>query len=313
MTGLIEKEAIFGGGGVRGFCHIGFLKGARQMGVAVNGCLGVSVGSLVAALHANEHNPEQIHQIFGERLRKSIIQAARNLDPEVSPTDLLWAELGYQPQVVKDAFKALGSPGAELVTFDNNPRARDEIIEFTSIYPNLLPAMRDMVAELGLKARPGLRVLAFDLISRKPVIFDETFEDLALALTASCALPGAFRPVPHPDGKMLLVDGAWYHRNPGNFTKPGAIIVKLGMASALPQEVLTPIELLGHLKEVFHLNRFHRSEVDPAWGHTLVSMETPHVAGLSFGISTATQDALVEYGMENTVKVLGEAIKRGTL
>lgn len=314
MTALITRRGIFGGGGVKGFCSIGFLKGARRVGVKIEGALGVSVGSLVATLHENGLDADEIHRVFQERLRKSIINAARNIGPDVKASELLLAAMGWQPTIVTKAFKALGAPGAEDVVFDDPQAARDELIEHTSIYPDLLPAMREMVAELGLKAQPGLRILAFDLISRKPVLFThKNTDDLALALTASCALPGAFRPVAHPNGKMLLVDGAWYHRNPGDFDNPGAIIVKLNKATALPLEMLSPIELAGHMKEVMGLCHFHRHEVDPAWGHTLVDMLTPHVAGLSFGISKNAQDALVEYGEERAVEVLSEAIANGSL
>lgn len=315
MTELITRRGIFGGGGAKGFCTIGFLKGARRLGVRIEGTLGVSVGSLVAVLHENGKDADEIHRIFQNRLRKFIINAARNIGPDVKASELLLAAMGWQPTIVTDAFKALGAPGAENVKFDDPRAARDELIEHTSIYPDLLPAMREMVAEFGLKPQPGLRVLAFDLISRRPVIFGHTnTDDLAIALTASCALPGAFRPVAHPDGKMLLVDGAWYHRNPGDFDKPGAIIVKLNKATSLyPSDPLTPLELAGHFREVMGLSAFHRHEVDPSWGHTLVNMVTPHVAGLSFGISTATQDGMVEYGEETAVEVLGEAIANGTI
>ena len=314
MTALIKRRGIMGGGGAKGFCTIGFLKGARRAGVQIEGTLGVSVGSLVAVLHENGMDADEIHRVFQERLRKSIINAARNIGPDVKASELLLAAMGWQPSIVTQAFKALGAPGAENVKFDDPKAARGALIEHTSIYPDLLPAMREMVGELGLKPQPGLRVLAFDLISRKPVMFDySNTDDLALALTASCALPGAFRPVAHPNGKMLLVDGAWYHRNPGDFDKPGAIIVKLNKATSFPSDSLTPIEFLGHWREVMGLTHFHRHEVDPAWGHTLVDMQTPHVAGLSFGISTATQDGLVEYGEEQTLDVLTEAIVNGTL
>lgn len=314
MTVLIKRRGIFGGGGVKGFCTIGFLKAARRLGVQIEGSLGVSVGSLVAALHENGMDVDEIHRVFQERLRKSIINAARNIGPDVKASELLLAAMGIQPAIVTDAFKAVGEAGFQKVRFDDPKAARDELIEHTSIYPDLLPAMREMVSELGLKAQPGLRILAFDIISRKPVVFDHSHtDDLALALTSSCALPGAFRPVAHPDGKMLLVDGAWYHRNPGDFDKPGAIIVKLNKATALPLEMLTPLELAGHMKEMLGLAHFHRHEVDPAWGHTLVDMVTPHVAGLSFGISTASQDAMVEYGEERTVEVLSKAIASGTI
>ena len=310
----INKDTVFGGGGVKGFCHIGYLFGARKVGVNVRSALGVSVGSLIATLVMNGRRPEEIQEIFSERLRKSITKAAMNYAPDVTAVKLLYAALGWHSQLVKDAFTAEGTPGTRPIKFEGDLSVvRAKLIDETSFYPDLFPAMREMVDELKLKPVRGLRVLAYDIVERRHVLFDHTTADLALALTASCALPGAFRPVPHPNGKGLLVDGAWYHRNPGDFSRRGSIIVKLNKATALPQEMLSPIDFMGHMKEMMGLSAFHRDEVAPSQGHTVVEMNTPHVAGLSFGICSATQQELIDIGRETTIKTLRAARKNGSL
>lgn len=307
-----NREAIFGGGGVKGFCHIGFLHGVRKLNVKIDRALGVSVGSLIAALHMNNNDADAIHRIFADRLRKSITKAAMNFDPNVSAVQLMSEVLGYRPRLLREAFTATGAPGFDEVNFDADPvKARAELIELSAWYPDLMPMMQETVKDLGLKPVKGLRILAFDVITRKPVVFSGTDYDLATALTASCALPGAFRPVPHPNGKGLLIDGAWYHRNPADLSKPGAIISKLGQATAMPLDTLTYVELMGHMKEMMGLSAWHQHEVDPCSGQIVVEMATPHVAGLSFGISTATQNAMVEYGEANTINVLTAAMKNG--
>lgn len=303
-------EGVLGGGGVKGFCHIGFLKAAEKLDLRFSSLLGVSVGSLVATLHCNGYKPDEIHEIFRDRLRTRLTAAAMNYAPDVSYFQLLRAVLGCMPSPAREAMTAYGAAGAVAKMPAESLQA---VIAMTSWYPDLHGPMRDMVKELELKPSPELKILAFDSIERKAVLFEGVDYDLSLALAASCSLPGAFRPVLSSCGTQVLIDGAFWHRNPGEFCKGRALISKLGFASALPVEALSPIEYLGHLKEMLGLTHFHRHEVNPEDGHVVVEMKTPHVAGMSFGISKATQDAMVEYGESQTILAVEEARKNGKI
>ncbi len=312
MTIHRRMEAVLGGGGVKGFCHIGFLEGCRLMQVSFTSVLGVSVGSLVAALHCNGFKPDEIQLIFGERLRTKMIKAARNYSGDTPYSKLALALLGYRPQPLKDAFTSLGEPRKPNVDFGlSKDSVREAVRDQASWYPDLLEPMREMVKELGLEPHPELKILAFDAIERKPVLFAGTNYDLALALAASCSLPGAFRPVDSADGRGLYVDGALYHRNPVEFCRGPALVSKLGFASALPAERLSPVEYYGHLREMLGLNQFQASAVDNTAGHHIVvEMETPRIAGMSFGISRQSQDQMVAYGKVATMTRLEAAFKQ---
>lgn len=313
MTKHIHVDGVLGGGGVKGFCHIGFLKACRKMRVKFDSMLGVSVGSLVAVLDRNGFTPDEIREIFGDRLRSRLTKAARAYSPDVSALQLASVLVGIRPAIVDAAFMAIGAPGSDDVRFDNIDEARIAVAALTAFYPDLYQPMKEMVAELGLKPRADLKILAFDAIQRKPVLFTGTDYDLAQALAASCALPGAFRPVADPQGKGLLIDGAMYHRNPVDFCTGKALVSKLGFATALPWEMLSPIEFMGHMREMMGYSQFHRHEVDTSSGHIVVEMKTPHVAGMSFGISTETQDRMVAEAEEETLRVLRAARKSGSL
>ena len=313
MANRFKVEGVLGGGGVKGFCHIGFLKACRTENVSFSSLTCVSVGTLVGVLHVNGYSPEEIHKIFAERLRTRLSQAARNYSPDVSALQLASSLVGYRPAIVDAAFMAVGAPGSEDIRFDNVDEARIAVAALTAFYPDLLGPMREMVAELGLKPGNGLKIVAFDAIERKPVVFEGTDYDLALALTASCALPGAFRPVANPLGKGLLIDGAMYHRNPVEFCEGKALVSKLVRATALPNEMLNPIEFMGHMREMMGLCPFHRHEVDTSAGHIVIEQKSPHVAGLSFGISRATQDSMVDDAESHTLEVLRSARENGSL
>lgn len=314
MTNHIQVEGVLGGGGVKGFCHIGFLKACREENVSFSSLLGVSVGSLVAALHCNGYSPEEIRVIFADRLRSRLTQAARAFPADMSTFTLLTKLLGPRHPLLASAFRAIGAPGEEAAFHECEfEDLRLAVQSLSAWYPDLLESMRDMVKELKLKPTEQLKVLAFDAIQRKPVLFEGTDYDLALALTASCALPGAFRPVLNPDGRGLLIDGAMYHRNPVDFCKGKGLVSKLGFASAWPSEVLSPIEFIGHVREMLGLTHYQRHEVDTSTGHIVVEMKSPQVAGMSFGISTKTQDAMVEDSLQLTLKALRDAKSRGAL
>ena len=57
---------VLGGGGCRGYGHIGFLKGLEERGLRPDLVIGASVGSLVGALYAAGIHPLQLERIGGQ-------------------------------------------------------------------------------------------------------------------------------------------------------------------------------------------------------------------------------------------------------
>jgi NTE family protein len=55
---------VLGGGGARGYAHVGVLKVLQQAGIPVDLVVGSSVGSLVGALYADSANANQVQQIL---------------------------------------------------------------------------------------------------------------------------------------------------------------------------------------------------------------------------------------------------------
>ncbi|MBE5732845.1 MAG: hypothetical protein E7353_07435 [Clostridiales bacterium] len=70
-NGKLKKKGVIGlclgGGGARGFAHIGVLKAFEEYGVNFDLCVGTSVGSLVGALHCAGKTSSEIYD-YGARL-----------------------------------------------------------------------------------------------------------------------------------------------------------------------------------------------------------------------------------------------------
>lgn len=183
-------NVTLGGGGARGASLSGFLDFAIEHKIAIDKILGVSAGSLVAVFYTNGYSPLFITERFADELQQM-------------PLNIFMKAI-----IPPFSFKRLCLGGA----FD------------------MVPFMRHLVEKYDLKPQPNLRILAYDVNSHKPVIFEGSDYDLALALAASCAIPFIMRPVEYttPSGeKHYLVDGGTYHLNPSEFSDSPSIVVRL--------------------------------------------------------------------------------------
>lgn len=264
MKELSSIPVVLGGGGIKGFGHIGVLTAAEELQVPVGLMTGVSVGSIVCALYKNNYSPAQLTDLFLKKL------ASRH-------QSMVW-------------WRSI--PGLDCLT------------ALSGWLPDLVPAMQNLVTELKLKPHPDLQIVAYDMIRRRPHVFWGADYDLGLALSATCALPGVFRPVYDRQSKSLLVDGALYHRNPCEFSGASkAIVSKLGFARQLPKEPIPPWELWWHLREMYGLSHQERHEVD-CQKHLVIELDTPDISGLSFSRSRETCLWMVENGYKTAINQL---------
>ena len=75
-------EVVLGGGGVRGYGHLGFLNAIEEAGFVVPVYTGVSVGSIVAAFYTNGYSPAEIAEIFQDEIfRFDPAKIARSIAP----------------------------------------------------------------------------------------------------------------------------------------------------------------------------------------------------------------------------------------
>jgi len=261
--GVIELELVLGAGGVKGYLHIGLLKGLDEFcaetgtKIRITRVTGVSVGAIIAALLTNGWTWQQILQLF-------LDAHDRGGNPLLLASALAMPDL--RSFMVGRSFLSLERPWEKFVK-ENNLTGNDR-----------------------------LRIIAADSKTHEAVLFEGNGYNLGKALSASGSLPNVFLPVAY--GDKLLIDGAAHHRNPDKFCQGPAIISALGFAKVWPREILDGLSLYYHIREVCHPVIKQPTEVDET-KHLHVLHAADDVCGLSFSLSKYRCLQMVDEGCTN--------------
>lgn len=167
-----------GGGGTRGYAHVGVLKVLKRYHVPVDMIVGTSMGAIVGGLYCaglpcDKIEKRMMSRAFGDALELSV----EKMDLFVMPIAVVPRAL-----VKKNNYSGLYS-GDKLARFINSR----------------LPKERRLIEELPIK----FGAVAFNLLDGKGYLIQSG--DLGKALQASSAVPELRQPVPM--NGMLLVDG----------------------------------------------------------------------------------------------------------
>jgi predicted acylesterase/phospholipase RssA len=287
-------ELVLGGGGIKGFAHVGFLKAIEELKVNCGTITGVSIGSIIAVLYVNGFSTEEIETIFAQELKA------------INPKRLMRSML--------------------------LPKSLDRLI-FGEEPVSLLALMKNLVSRYKLKPKDNLRLVAFNAVTREPVVFTGKYYDLASAMAASCSIPFVFRPIENGeeisiflwirhwlsakmrqennDDRELLFDGGLFHPTPVDFCQGPAIVARLGFASKPPAEELSFADRLFHKLEQHAARILDGLFQDPAGEHIVIKVGSADVAALSFGISPRQQKALTGHAYRRTITALKTAVAQG--
>lgn len=280
-AGSEKFELVLGGGGIKGYGHIGVLKAIHERKIKVGMVTGVSIGSAVSALYRNGYCPDESLEI------------------------LLSEFTAFNKRVV--------GGGKE-------PTSLDTILSVLSGL-DLLPFFQDVLTRYNVKPRRNLRIVAFDAIKMKPVTFEGLKYDIATAVAASCSIPFIMRPVFRGNWKRgrtvrtifdrvrgkaeetVLVDGGVYHPAPSSFCKGKALISRLGMATAMrpKDDCATWAEYVFQSIEVAASKFLHRYFPNDK-GHVTIDSGKPDVGTLTFGICREQALQMVDYGYRSAIK-----------
>lgn len=179
---------VLGGGGVRGFSHVGVLKVLEEEGIDIDLIVGTSAGALIGGAYASGQAPDEIEKKIDAYLQS----------PEFDDSRMKSIGLSFT-QEEKNIFKKAQQFVMNRVLFA-------QAFFKPSILPShdFLALMNYFLPDLNIKeTRIPLHVVSTDLISGKKIVFSEG--PLRKIVLASCAVPGAVEPVRY--GNRLLADG----------------------------------------------------------------------------------------------------------
>jgi NTE family protein len=177
-----------GGGGVRGFSHIGVLKVLEEEGIGIDLIVGTSAGALIGGAYASGQSPQEIQAKIDAYL----------CSPEFEASTLKSIGLTFSPEN-KGLFK----------------KAQNFVMNrywFVRAFfkPSMLPSgdfqslINYFIPDIDIReTKIPFRAVSTDLITGRKIIFSEGL--LRQAVLASCSVPGAVAPV--RQGDWILADG----------------------------------------------------------------------------------------------------------
>lgn len=177
-----------GGGGARGFAHIGVLQVLQEAGIRLDYLAGTSMGAVVGAMYAESLDAFQVEDRWKEFLESETYQSV-GIPQLVTQDD---KETGFWDQVASGLKKRYAMNVARnqvaLIKSERLRRAVEHLITIPDFSQCRLP----------------LTVVATDLISGEDLPI--TSGDLHQAVTASSSIPGFLPPITY-DGRLLSDGG----------------------------------------------------------------------------------------------------------
>lgn len=177
-----------GGGGVRGFSHIGVLNVLEQEKIDIDLIVGTSAGALIGGAYASGQSPHEIQAKIDAYLKS----------PDFNESTLKSIGLTFSLEE-RSFFK-------KAQTFVMNRYLFVQAFFKSSIIPSrdFQSLINYFLPEMDIReTRIPFLAVSTDLISGKRIVFSEG--PLRQAVLASCSVPGALEPVRY--GDWLLADG----------------------------------------------------------------------------------------------------------
>ncbi len=221
---------VLGGGGARGFAHLGVLKELERLRIPIACISGTSAGALIGGIYANglpldeierEFNAADWDQMLSGKPARADIPYDRKRNDYKNYLDV---SFGLKDGALRVPRSAINSQGIELYI---HKLTRDRDIDDFDKLP--IP----------------FRAIAADLSTGDAVVFKQG--SLTRALRASMAVPGVFDLV--EDEGRLLVDGAIARNVPVEDVKgrcaKQAIVVDVGTPLMKPDEIQTLFDVVA--------------------------------------------------------------------
>ncbi|MBK8285752.1 MAG: patatin-like phospholipase family protein [Ahniella sp.] len=274
------------GGGARGGAHVGVLRVLEELRIPVDYVCGTSIGSIIGGLYASGYSPQELDSVIVNVDWETIFQDA---PPH--------QDLEYR----RKEEERLPYFGIEIGVSRRRLRGASGMVAGQKL--NFL-LRRLTLSTTGVRSFDALpipfRAVAVDLADGTMVVLDHG--DIAEAMRASMAIPGAFTPFEIDD--RLLVDGGLVRNLPYD------VVRSMGADAVIGVDVGTPASELG--KDPTFLNVAWRALDLSTKANAVVSRDqftendvllVPDLAGVS----------MVSFPLMNLAANRGEAAARADI
>ena len=208
---------VLSGGGARGAAHVGVLKVMEELKIPVDLIVGNSMGALVAGIYAHGYSPAEMEKILGE-IRWPLLLSDRSQRQDRS-FRRKQDDLNYQVDATvgfRD-FSFVLPKGLVVGHYVGN------LLKVLVMEPQQVTDFDQL--------RIPYRAVATDIVNGEQVVLSSG--ELAQAMAASMAIPGAFAPV--VIGGRQLVDGMVVNNVPIDVAK------QLGAEVVIAVDIGTPL------------------------------------------------------------------------
>lgn len=248
-----------GGGGARGFAHIGVLQVLQEAGIRVDSVAGTSMGAVVGAMYTETLDAFQVEERWKEFIESETYQSM-GIPRLVTQED---KETGFWDQVasgLKERYAMnLARNRVALIKSERLRRAIEQLISIADFSQCRIP----------------LTVVATDLINGDDVPISTG--DLHMAVTASSSIPGFLPPLAY-DGR-LLSDGGVSCPIPIRYARRSEDTVVIGVGVPPPESFPSPpenaLEIFNRAEQITS-RRYSRMQMQEADVAIFPELENVH-------------------------------------
>lgn len=267
-TGRPRIGLVLGGGGAKGFAHIGVLQELERMHIPVDVVAGTSMGAVVGSMYAIGHDAEQVNgiahaidwqTIFNDRLERNQLSFRRKQEDR---RILLPYRLGFE---------------------NGRPVLPKGVMGGQQLYATIQSLTSDWLATDNFDKLPiPFRAVATNIVTGDPVAMGTG--SLSTAVFASMSIPTAFPPVTR-DG-LLLVDGGISDNLPVDVARAMGvdlvIVVDVGDPPMQQDQITSAISVFSQMQLLLGYAAVRDQRASLGGRDVLILPDISNISALSF-------------------------------
>jgi NTE family protein len=259
---------VLGGGGAKGFAHIGVLRELERLHIPVDVVAGTSMGAVVGSMYAIGHDAEQVNliahnidwqTIFNDRLSRDQLSFRRKQEDR---RILLPYRLGFE---------------------NGKPVLPKGVMGGQQLYATIQSLTVDWLATENFDKLPiPFRAVATNIVTGDPVALGDG--SLSTAVFASMSIPAAFPPVTR-DG-LLLVDGGISDNLPVDVARAMGvdlvIVVDVGDPPMKQDQITSAFSVFGQMQLLLGYAAVRDQRASLGGRDVLILPDISNISALSF-------------------------------